>query len=74
MGMDGKEIHEVFVPSNTNVVVGIMAANRNTDIWGPDAYEWKPSRWLEPLPETVATAHLPGVYSHLYVISSIYYR
>ncbi|KAF8199596.1 cytochrome P450 [Pholiota molesta] len=65
MGMDGKEIHEVFVPSNTNVVVGIMAANRNTDIWGPDAYEWKPSRWLEPLPETVATAHLPGVYSHL---------
>ena len=33
----------------------------------PDALEWKPERWLSPLPQAVIDAHLPGVYSHLYV-------
>ncbi|TBU52591.1 hypothetical protein BD310DRAFT_831896 [Dichomitus squalens] len=32
---------------------------------GDDAYEWKPERWLGPLPETVERAAIPGVYSHL---------
>ncbi|KJA19451.1 hypothetical protein HYPSUDRAFT_69198 [Hypholoma sublateritium FD-334 SS-4] len=64
-GLDGKEIHEILVPSNTDIIVGLMAANRNFEIWGPDALEWKPERWLSPLPETVASAHIPGVYSHL---------
>ncbi|KAF8962738.1 cytochrome P450 [Flammula alnicola] len=64
-GINGQEIHEIPIPNNTNVIVGIMAANRNPEIWGPDSYEWKPERWLKPLPETVPSAHLPGVYSHL---------
>ena len=69
-GIDGKELHELFVPGNTNIIVGIMAANQNPEIWGSDAYEWKPSRWLEALPETVSSARIPGVYSHLYVVLS----
>ncbi|PPQ65281.1 hypothetical protein CVT26_000241, partial [Gymnopilus dilepis] len=64
-GLDGKEMHEVLVPNNTNVIIGILAANRNPEIWGPDSYEWKPDRWLKPLPESVIDAHLPGIYSHL---------
>jgi len=64
-GLDGREMHEIPIPNNTNVIVGIMAANRNPEIWGPDSYEWKPERWLQPLPDTVPGAHLPGVYSHL---------
>ncbi|KDR76351.1 hypothetical protein GALMADRAFT_67729, partial [Galerina marginata CBS 339.88] len=64
-GIDGREMHEILVPNNTNVIIGVMAANRNSQIWGPDSYEWKPERWLKPLPDTVADAHLPGVYSHL---------
>jgi len=34
-------------------------------MWGPDVYEWKPERWLNPLPESVTNARIPGVYSHL---------
>ncbi|KAF8199601.1 cytochrome P450 [Pholiota molesta] len=64
-GLDGEEIREIPIPRNTNVIVGIMAANRNPEIWGPDSYEWKPERWLTPLPETVDSAHIPGIYSHL---------
>ncbi|KAF8807043.1 cytochrome P450 [Phlegmacium glaucopus] len=64
-GLDGRKITEVLIPNNTSVVVGILAANRNPEIWGSDSYEWKPERWLTPLPESVISAHLPGVYSHL---------
>ncbi|KAF8956301.1 cytochrome P450 [Flammula alnicola] len=64
-GLDGQEIQEIFIPKNTNIIIGIMASNRNPELWGPDVLEWKPERWLEPLPETVIRAHLPGIYSHL---------
>ncbi|KAF5326984.1 hypothetical protein D9619_004812 [Psilocybe cf. subviscida] len=64
-GLDGREITEIPIPSNTNVIVGILAANRNPEVWGPDADKWKPERWLNPLPETVPSAHMPGIYSHL---------
>ncbi|KAI0039847.1 hypothetical protein FA95DRAFT_1503644, partial [Auriscalpium vulgare] len=33
-------------------------------IWGPDAEEWKPERWLAPLPKTVEEARIPGIYSN----------
>ncbi|KZT66921.1 cytochrome P450 [Daedalea quercina L-15889] len=64
-GVDGTLITEIPVPEGTVVHVGILAANRNPEIWGPDAAEWKPERWLDPLPEVVKDAHIPGVYSHL---------
>ena len=64
-GLDGKEIHEVHIPKGTDVIIAILAANRNPDVWGPDAEEWKPDRWLAPLPASVINAHLPGIYSHL---------
>ena len=64
-GVDGQEIREVTVPNNTKIVVGIRASNCNLDLWGADAYEWKPERWLKQLPFTVTDAHIPGVYSNL---------
>ncbi|KAF8805218.1 cytochrome P450 [Phlegmacium glaucopus] len=64
-GLNGREINEVLIPNNTNVIVGILAANRNPEIWGPDSYEWKPDRWLAPLPDSVSAAHIPGIYSNL---------
>ena len=64
-GLDGQEITEVLVPNNTNIIIGIFASNRNPEIWGPDSYDWKPERWLNPLPNSVYAAHIPGVYSNL---------
>ncbi|KAF8966255.1 cytochrome P450 [Flammula alnicola] len=68
-GLDGQDVHEIPIPNNTDIYVGIMASNRNPELWGLDAEEWKPERWLSPLPETVAAAHLPGIYSHLLTFS-----
>ncbi|EDR05341.1 uncharacterized protein LACBIDRAFT_303213 [Laccaria bicolor S238N-H82] len=57
--------HEISVPNNTNLFTSIIEANRNPDIWGPDALEWIPEQWLSPLPSSVSDAHVPGIYSHL---------
>ncbi|EJC99782.1 cytochrome P450 [Fomitiporia mediterranea MF3/22] len=63
---DGKsEIREIFVPKGTEVYASILNANTSKEIWGDDADQWKPSRWLNPLPESVANAKLPGVYSQM---------
>ena len=64
-GVDGREIQEILVPKNTNVYIHIYNLNRDPSIWGPDAAEWKPERWLEPLPESVREAHIQGVYANM---------
>ena len=64
-GVDGSVIDEVVVPKGTTIIVASNACNRNKALWGDDAYEWKPERWLEPLPEAVTAARIPGVYSNL---------
>jgi len=33
------------VPKGTNVMVQSFTNHRRVDLWGPDAAEWKPSRW-----------------------------
>lgn len=58
-------LNEILVPKDTLVLVAIRASNRNIALWGPDAEEWKPERWLSPLPETLLQAHIPGVYSNM---------
>ncbi|KAI0270685.1 cytochrome P450 [Gloeopeniophorella convolvens] len=61
---DGREIRELFIPDNTDIYVHIYNLNRDPLIWGPDATEWKPERWLSPLPESVAEAKIQGIYSN----------
>ncbi|KAI0064111.1 cytochrome P450 [Artomyces pyxidatus] len=51
----------MFIPRNTTVIVDILGVNRNYDIWGADADEFKPERWLSPLPESVVNARIPGI-------------
>ncbi|KAJ3559695.1 hypothetical protein NM688_g182 [Phlebia brevispora] len=65
LGMDGKLINEVFVPRGTLIVAGNRMSNINEELWGEDANEWKPERWLSPLPEALRSARIPGVYSNL---------
>lgn len=68
-GIDSNTISEIVVPKNTTILIGIRAVNTSTEIWGPDAAEWKPERWLSPLPESVTNARIPGVYSNMYVFA-----
>lgn len=69
-GTDGSTIRQLAIPRGTNIIIAIMACNRSKALWGEDAYEWKPERWLRPLPEAVEKAQVPGVYSNMYVPSS----
>ncbi|EIM87127.1 cytochrome P450 [Stereum hirsutum FP-91666 SS1] len=62
---DGTTVNEIVTPKNTSIFVGIKAINTDVGIWGPDATEWKPERWLSPLPDSVTNARVPGVYSNL---------
>ncbi|KAI0326160.1 cytochrome P450 [Cubamyces sp. BRFM 1775] len=62
---DGTLMNEIVIPRGTNILIGIMECNRNKAIWGEDASEWKPERWLKPLPEALEKASMPGVYSHM---------
>ncbi|KAL7277411.1 hypothetical protein ACG7TL_009273 [Trametes sanguinea] len=63
-GKNGELMNELHVPAGTTVWLNIFGVNRDKTIWGPDAAEWKPERWLAPLPATVADARIPSVYSN----------
>ena len=60
-------MNELVVSKGTSMILHYQAANNAPELWGDDAHEWKPERWLAPLPSTVADAKIPGVYSNLYV-------
>lgn len=64
-GNDGTMMDEILVPKGTGIIIGILACNRSRAIWGSDADEWKPERWLGPLPDSVVDARVPGIYSNL---------
>ncbi|KAI0059673.1 cytochrome P450 [Artomyces pyxidatus] len=57
-------ISSILVPRGTDVLVDTLAINRDKDIWGGDAEEWKPERFLSPLPGSVTEALIPGVYGN----------
>lgn len=67
LGVDGQMMSELALPSGTLILPCFSSCNTAKDIWGEDAEEWKPERWLSPLPPSVSEARIPGVYSNLCV-------
>ena len=65
IGIDGKELREIPVPKGTLILPSLAACNVATEIWGVDAKEWRPERWLAPLPHSVSEARVPGIYSNM---------
>ncbi|KAI0657159.1 cytochrome P450 [Cubamyces menziesii] len=65
VGNDGSLIDHIPVSKGMRIITDMEASNCNKELWGEDAYEWKPERWLKPLPRALEDAHIPGVYSHL---------
>ncbi|KZV63339.1 cytochrome P450 [Peniophora sp. CONT] len=61
--VDGAPCSEIFVPAGTTVLVNIAALNRDPGIWGSDAGEWKPARWLAPSP--LLETRMPGVFGNI---------
>ena len=61
------------IKKGTNIILNLRACNANKALWGKDAEEWKPERWLSPLPKAVQDAHIPGIYANLCAKSS-YFR
>ncbi|KAK0227150.1 cytochrome P450 [Armillaria nabsnona] len=43
----GETIDSIFVAKGTLLTTPIRTLNRSEEIWGPDAKEFKPERWLE---------------------------
>ena len=60
---------EIPIAKGTTIYIGIRASNLDKRTWGEDALEFKPERWMSPLPSSVTEAHVPGIYSNLYVLS-----
>ncbi|KAJ6590070.1 cytochrome P450 [Mycena vulgaris] len=61
-GINGNEITALNVTKGTDFILASISAHRDPEMWGQDALEFKPERWLSPLPDAVADAALPGVY------------
>ncbi|KII89791.1 hypothetical protein PLICRDRAFT_39961 [Plicaturopsis crispa FD-325 SS-3] len=36
-----------YIPSNTNAIYSVFLMHRRKDLWGPDAGEFDPDRWLD---------------------------
>lgn len=64
-GRNGEVITAVPVPKDTIVYIGIMASNRSQAIWGTDALEWRPERWLDGGVQVKSDAKVPGVYANM---------
>ncbi|KAI0823800.1 cytochrome P450 [Trametes gibbosa] len=62
---NGETITEVAIPKGTWIMANLQASNCNRALWGEDAYEWKPERWLKAHPSPLEEARIPGVYSNL---------
>ncbi|GAB1525208.1 hypothetical protein RhiTH_008365 [Rhizoctonia solani] len=67
---DGRtELSSIHVPKGTHIYLSIGAINRDKELWGEDASEFKPSRWLQPLPNSLSESKIPGVYSNIMAFS-----
>ena len=44
----GDVAHNIFVARGTLLTVPITFINRSDALWGPDAKQFRPERWLEP--------------------------
>ncbi|KAI0737376.1 cytochrome P450 [Daedaleopsis nitida] len=64
-GIDGTVITEIVIAEGTFLLCNLRLCNTNEAVWGEDAQEWKPERWLQPLPRTVEEANVPGIYANL---------
>lgn len=59
----GHTLTEVIIPKGAIAFIGISVVNRSKSIWGSNAREWIPERWLTSSP--VTKTRLPGAFSSM---------
>ncbi|TFK83083.1 cytochrome P450 [Polyporus arcularius HHB13444] len=42
----GEEVTAIHVPAGTNIIMSILGSNHEKRVWGEDASDWRPERWL----------------------------
>ncbi|KAH9925046.1 cytochrome P450 [Epithele typhae] len=62
---DGRRVTALAVERGTTVTAHYSGPNVDRALWGADALQWTPERWLDRLPKAVEDARIPGVYAHL---------
>uniref|UniRef100_A0A0W0FHZ6 Putative cytochrome P450 n=1 Tax=Moniliophthora roreri TaxID=221103 RepID=A0A0W0FHZ6_MONRR len=63
---DGTMAESLPIKKGTPLWIGIAMANRSPEVWGPDATEFKPERWLDAAnPVADKDARLPGAWSSI---------
>nr|GAT44510.1 cytochrome P450 [Mycena chlorophos] len=60
---DGKVWDSILVKKGQMIYVPVAAVNRDREIWGEDADEFRPERWTSV---PAGANAVPGVYSHLF--------
>jgi cytochrome P450 len=43
----GETVDRLHIAKGTTVAIAVTSVNRSTALWGEDAKEFKPERWLE---------------------------
>ncbi|KIK99980.1 hypothetical protein PAXRUDRAFT_30155 [Paxillus rubicundulus Ve08.2h10] len=49
----GEMLSAIAIPEGTTLIMSLLGANHNKELWGEDASEWRPERWLTPTGERV---------------------
>ena len=62
---EGLDINSYHLPTGTNVGMSAQIVHRNRDIYGADADEFRPERWLES-----DTATLRHMQQHFFAVRS----
>lgn len=70
VGRDGQTISAIPIKKGTTFLIPILSYNHSTAVWGEDALEYKPERFLEKLPESALNLEVP--YGH--IVSSTAFR
>jgi cytochrome P450 len=63
----GVQTSKLLITKGTAVYIGLGAANRSAAIWGPDANELKPDRWIGKniADGTENSVKMPGIFSNM---------
>lgn len=44
--VSGEMLSAIAIPKGTTLIMSLLAANHNKDLWGEDASEWRAERWF----------------------------